>query len=368
MLSDRPWARWSRLIAINILVFLCLGEVGTRILWWAWLSRDEDAVLVHDYVFGFGESEASGTVNGLVYRPHLYMGFSLNPDRIVDGKRPINADYLIRRAEPIRPRAEVSRRILVLGGSTTLDSHILAEPDTWVAQLEGLARSKHGPAVDVINGGVGAYMVYENTFHYATLLKQLEPDVVILFEGINDVAPRLAGEIAPDYRNYNLERYSLPNIDRVRSPLRWSALFRVVMLELRYRPLVQQGIHKAVRRKLPEQTAWAANLDRNGPEVYRAALATLVTLLRGHGRTVVILPQYFVPRREGDEIYVVGVRQHNQINRQVAAEFGLPYLRSLEDAPPFAPEDTADNCHFNPAGAAKMARLVFDFLESEGLL
>jgi lysophospholipase L1-like esterase len=368
MTSERPWAQWLRLIAINILVFLVLGEVSTRLLWAVWLSRDADLVHLHDYVFGFGESEGAGKVTGLVYRPHLYLGFSLNPDRMVDGARPINADYLIRRAEPIRPRAEVSRRVLVLGGSTTFDTHILAERDTWVAQLEGLARAKHGVGVDVINGGVGAYMVYENTIHYATLLKHLEPDVVILFEGINDVPPRLLGEIAPDYRNYNLERYSLPNLGRIQSPLRHSALFRVVILELRYRPLAQEGIRKAVRHPLPKPAEWAAALERNGPEIYRSALSTLVTLLRAEGRSVVILPQYFVPRKEGDEIYILGVRQHNEVSRQVASEHGVPFLAALSEAPPFGPDDTVDNCHFNPTGAAKMARLVFDFLEQERLL
>jgi hypothetical protein len=56
------------------------------------------------------------------------------------------------------------------------------------------------------------------------------------------------------------------------------------------------------------------------------------------------------------------------VNRQIAAEFGLPFLDTLMDKPPFTAADTYDNCHFTNAGAEKMARVVFNFLKSRHLL
>ena len=41
-----------------------------------------------------------------------------------------------------------------------------------------------------MNGGVSGYTLNENIIHYMMLTTHLEPNVVILYVGINDVHPR----------------------------------------------------------------------------------------------------------------------------------------------------------------------------------
>ena len=67
-------------------------------------------------------------------------------------------------------------------------------------QLEACIREANGGQLDVINGGVGGYALVDNLLHYTVLLRELKPDLVILFRGINDVHARLWRDTSLDYR------------------------------------------------------------------------------------------------------------------------------------------------------------------------
>ncbi len=70
------------------------------------------------------------------YVEHQYLNYAVNPAITYGGFQQFNAEYRIRRSEPIRPRNEVRWRVLVLGGSTTFGELLSRESDTWVFQLE----------------------------------------------------------------------------------------------------------------------------------------------------------------------------------------------------------------------------------------
>jgi lysophospholipase L1-like esterase len=303
------------------------------------------------------------------YVEHPYLNYALNPAQAYGDKEQFNAEYRIRRSEPVRPRQSVRWRALVLGGSTTFGEGVMREEDTWVHRLEGLVRTRYGDDHDVINGGVGGYTVIENLIHYVTLLSSLDPDVVILHEGINDVHPRLVGDLVPDYTNYRVPWHAdgrvLPTPPVLLAP--WYP-YRYYYLRRHIRGLGTAGIGGLVSRPTPPPRTWEAALERNGPGVYRAHLADLIRIVRAQGRRVAIVPQYFSPRGPSDRIYAHGVTQHNDVNRALAEEFDSPFADAIIAPGTFAPDDTSDNCHLNAAGGAKMARLMLDFLVSADLL
>jgi lysophospholipase L1-like esterase len=330
------------------------------------VSRNLDVERVYRVLFEGRADDFAG--EQIYYEPHQYLPYVLNPDRIVNGQRQFNAIFRIRRSEPIRTRSEVTWRALALGGSTTYGEPLADEADTWVAQLERLIRTEYGPSFDVINGGVGGYTLYENVIHYMTLLTHLDPDVVILFEGINDVHPRIFGEIAYDYSNYRTPWRNNEAFPPVDYRLAWLTPYRYIYLRHAIEPTALEGIGALVNKPYPDPSLWQEALQRNTVDNYRTMLENLVLLLRAQGRQVVIIPQYYLPRYDTDWIFKIGVDENNLVNHEIADKYNLPFVDSVIAPGTFEPGDTVDSTHFNADGSAKMANLMFAFMKQHGLL
>jgi len=320
---------------------------------------------LYDQIFNGG---TAGGTPGLSanYIPHPYLDFTLNPQAVYMGERQFDEHYRIRRKEPIRPRREVAWRALALGGSTTFGEMTAREEDTWVYRLEQKMRAAHGPGYDVINGGVGGYNIIENFIHYLLMLDELEPDVVLLYVGINDVHPRLMGHLERDYRNSRLawrgDEHSLPPVNPFLSRY---PLYRYYMLRLIERRTFDH-LYAYVQRPYPPDSEWPEALQRNGTEIFQAHLENLVRLLLAEGRQVIIVPQVDLPRTTlaADRVFAQAVAEQNAASEIVARKYGVPYLASVASA--FTVDDLIDNCHFNDAGNEKMATLLFQYLSSAG--
>lgn len=321
------------------------------------------------YAFHEGTAMEFAPGESVNFSEHQYLNYALNPQMSYGDAKQFNAAYRIRRGEPIRSRGMVRWRALVLGGSTTFGELIRREQDTWVHQLEQRVRSRCGEACDVINGGVGGYTVLENSLHYLILLNDLRPDLVVLYEGINDVDARLFGVLTPDYSNYRIpwrsEGSVLPRPNPVLAPL---SPYRYYFLTRHIVHVRRTGIGGVVSPPRPSLSEWSAALDRNHPDIYRGHLRNLIHLLQGENRRVVVLPQHFIAVKEGDDVFARGVREHNEVNRMIAEEFRTPFLQVLMEPGTFVREDTFDNCHFNERGSKRMAEEVFRFLEGQHLI
>jgi lysophospholipase L1-like esterase len=79
-------------------------------------------------------------------------------------------------------------RIMVVGSSTTFDPQVTSDSATWPARLEGwLMRLSPRRKVEVINAGVPGYYVIDNVIRLEIELHQYKPDLIILYEGHNDL-------------------------------------------------------------------------------------------------------------------------------------------------------------------------------------
>ena len=303
------------------------------------------------------------------YVPHHYLNYVLNPQRSYYGKKQFNYLYKIRRSEVINAEKGSKWRVLILGGSTTFCEGIAREEDTWPYLLESIIRKRCGPQCDVINGGISGYTVLENFIHYIVLLNRLSPDLVMFYTGINDVHPRLFGEIVTDYSNYRVPwRASETEIWR---PNRWFRSFywyRYYFLNKVVLDAMYQGIGGQVSRKGPRPAQWQEALRRNSGAIYRDQLDSFIRLLKCQGIKVAILPQFFSPITGPDRIFAEGVQDHNRINEELAREHGLPFESELLAPDLFQASDTLDACHFNEDGSRKMADTVFAFMKHNKLL
>ncbi|MBC8352517.1 MAG: SGNH/GDSL hydrolase family protein [Planctomycetes bacterium] len=302
------------------------------------------------------------------YQPHHYLNYVLNPDVPYMGTLQYNAKYFIRRERPILPRGQSALRILALGGSTTFCDQIANEEDTWPARLESLLRSHYGEQCEVINGGVGGYNLLENMLHYVTLLSDLDPDVVLLYEGINDVHPRLYPTVEFDYSKY---RYPWRLDSQLPTSHRWlrrSSTYDYFFTMTQLAPIASTGIHDAVSLPYPDLDVWSERLVANPPTHYRDHLEDFVQFLQGQCKSIVIIPQYFIAQGESDLVFAEGVEQNNRVNAEVAESFDIAFLSELLQEGAFAKQDLFDNCHFNEQGNQKMANIVLEMLQREDLV
>ena len=303
------------------------------------------------------------------YVPHQYLNYVLNPQRSYYGKKQFNDLYKIRRSEVINAEKGSKWRVLILGGSTTFCEGIAREEDTWPYLLESIIRNRCGPDCDVINGGVSGYTLLENFIHYIVLLNRLSPDLVMFNTGINDVHPRLFGEIVADYSNYRVPwRASETEIWRPNRWLRSFYWYRYYFLNKVVLDAMYQGIAGQVSRKGPRPSQWQDALRRNSGAIYRDQLDSFIRLLKCQGIRVAILPQFFSPITGPDQVFAKGVQDHNRTNEELAREHGLPFGSELLAPDLFQASDTLDACHFSEDGSRKMADTVFVFMKQNRLL
>ena len=107
----------------------------------------------------------------------------------------VHTDSLGLRGRPVPVAKSPGRlRILADGGSTTFDATVTADDSTWPAQLQRLLDARRGPgAVEVLNAGVPGYAVIDNFIRLQSELYRLEPDVILLLPGHNDLYNALVG-------------------------------------------------------------------------------------------------------------------------------------------------------------------------------
>jgi hypothetical protein len=100
-----------------------------------------------------------------------------------------------------------TKRIITLGGSTTVDGFV--DSDTWPALLEAKLNERYqGKAkVEVINLGVDMASSPTSLIDLAFLGVEYQPDLIISYDGVNDSGLVGRAGIQPDYRNA-LGRYN----------------------------------------------------------------------------------------------------------------------------------------------------------------
>ena len=117
-------------------------------------------------------------------------------------------------------------RIVALGGSSTYDVAIEDNAATFTAQLEKLLKEDYGyQNVQVINAGVPGYNSWEILANLEFRVLDLNPDLVIIYEGVNDVHARLVEPSA--YRGDDLGRRQAWQAPRV-ALWEHSALLRIL--------------------------------------------------------------------------------------------------------------------------------------------
>jgi len=373
-----------RLLLLGAMVLLLRGffEIGVR----TWLHRLATEEQFRAYA-SVAELEAAGFSSMFVR--HRYIGYMPAPNY---RSGPNAHDALGYRGDAFplsKPEGEY--RIVALGGSTTYTVAVQDYRSSYPHLLERELRDRGFPRVRVINAGVPGYMSWESLANLQFRVLDLEPDMILVYHGVNDVFARMvwppetyrgdnSGALGPTARAGSevpwFERSAALRVFRVRFGLNSSAgaLERNFAAPAKsghgwdYWNQVRAGRYPSgLFSRVPAEKM----LRRNPPRFFRRNMEGIVALARASGVEPVLVSFSYSQEMADDplvsEPFRLGISQHNAVTAGIARRYDVPFF-DFAAVFPAAPEIWANGFHVNREGAALKARFFADFLVASGLL
>jgi hypothetical protein len=325
-----------------------------------------------------------------LYAPHRYLGFIPAP-RFRGGPNHHDQRGFRGGSGPVsKPPGEF--RIACLGGSTTYGSTVPAPEEAYPAQLEAELRRRTQRKIRVVNAGAAGWASLESLINLQTRVLDLDPDLVIVYHNINDVAPRLVWPPAvyrgdrsgsllhsagldsavPLPEQLALVRIFLVATGRIRSHLDLAESLGRIAATNQYFRFIQQKADGSYPSEIFRKISAEKMLAANPPIYFRRNLESIVAIARAH-RVVPVLATFawsekvsYDPSLTSPEI-VGAMREQNEVVRAIGREQQV----AVYDFAAEMPDDPAlyvGALHFTVEGSRVQARLFADFLLREGLV
>lgn len=263
---------------------------------------------------------------------------------------------------PERPREKPPgvRRVLVAGGSTTFD--VLANTDaaSWPNQLEARLRGEGRP-IEVWNAGFPGWTSQENVISLAIRDLDLRPDLVVLYQGINDLQPAAHQPFDPQYEKGHAE-LARRALGLELPPPSW--LGRSLLVEKLRGPADPWQALAA-----PEGGERQARISPEGVAAFERNVRSFAALARSRGAEVLLVTQPMRLRaahRESDLAYLAGwypelrpeaasaeLERLNEVLRRLAGE-GIGTLADAAREIGWRDEDFGDPMHYSEEGRRKL--------------
>lgn len=306
----------------------------------------------------------------MIVRPHPLIGFVLREGARrgtgTDAEQIVN-NRGYRGAEP-GPRGPGLLRVLCVGDSVMYGDS-LPEGDTLPARIEELLRDKVGPRrVEVINAGVLQYTSAETLVALALRGIDLQPDIVIFYQGANDVAPRLVRPFRNDYYHY---RNVWEADTEMRADLRLEASSGYVTLRW------LAGIYPAAGRidayttrplTPTTQNEKEFAFNRSGNEAFLRNEAAGVALARSCGaRSLIVATPYNASLADSHSFLGRMMSENKRKQLDAAAKQGANFV-AMPDGFGKDASNFRDSVHLTAAGAKAVAKQIVDEMDKLGWL
>lgn len=268
-------------------------------------------------------------------------------------------------------------RIVALGGSTTYTIRVDDNEKTYPSQLEVILQQQYGyHHVEVINAGIGGHNSWETLINLEFRVLDLEPDLIIIYHGTNDVHCRL---VEPDaYRGDNTGRRKQWEIP-YQSFWEQSLLVRILTRSIGEHPPLSVdymanaptylGLNSPYYWVMPVESQ-AALLQQNPPIYFKRNLQNMIAIANAHRIRVLLSTWAYSPSFDdyaANPAYQYGFNENNSVVKAVATETHTPIF----DFAAAMPQDTRywhDGRHVNVQGAALKAELFAEYLHNNGLI
>lgn len=265
-------------------------------------------------------------------------------------------------------------RILCAGGSTTFDILSANDSQTWPWQMEQILRER-GLDAEVFNAGFPGWTSLENLVSLAIRDLDLNPDIVVLYQGINDLQPASHQPFDSQYEHGHAEE-TVRALGFELQPLKWyeHSLFVEKARELvvgerdPWQRLQESAPHDDDMSELPGEAI----------ETFERNIQSFVAVAVAGGSKVVLVTQPIRVRGEfveADRAYLAGwilgldpmvvptqLERLNSVLREVTTT-GPAVLADVANEVAWRDSDFGDPMHFSSDGSARMARFMADIVE-----
>jgi len=302
------------------------------------------------------------------------LGWKLRPGTHAWGGVPVHInDKGLRGPERSYAKPAGMRRILFLGDSVTFGFRMREYEETFPHAVERLWNERHGVEVQTINAGVDGYSPWQEYRYLHTEGLRYQPDLLVVGFVLNDVTEKLnlhrfggwsegyqLSRSAASWREWLADRTAIGFfLQRAAMQLQFgedAASGAKAAEIMRIEALVEQPDHPEIRR------AWEITVANLG-KIFQLAGEHQIPVL------LVTFPYTF----QLDESEAKGGPQ--RILDRVAQQHGIAHLDLLPPLAAYlADNDTPahelflDDNHLSPRGAALVARLIVEKIESAELL
>jgi lysophospholipase L1-like esterase len=272
---------------------------------------------------------------------------------------------------PERPlrKPEGVLRIVCSGGSTTFESFSPTNSSAWPSVLEEMLKND-GFRLEVWNAGAPAWSSQENIISLLIRDIDLEPDLLILYQSINDLR---AATCQPFDRQY--DRDNAPAVRGMMGfdldPSPW--YHRLVSVEKARDILLRKKEYVFDSWTIRKTGERLQVLHEEGVEVFERNVRSYVRLGRGIGSRVILVTQPMIIREghTGEDVRLLellfpdldpayAIRELKKLNdvvRRVAVEEDVMLIDAAEKMV-FEEGDLIDPMHFKAQGSLKFATLI----------
>jgi len=301
---------------------------------------------------------------GAVLEPHPYLvgrlrgGIRVEHDGKVVTTTPIHTRWTG------APADSNAIRVAVVGGSTTFGAGV-TDTATWPARLQALL----GPGYAVTNFGLLGYSTAESIIQMALIVPESRPDIVVLYEGWNDIRSYHDPEQSPDYYSHGMRQFGTLAIPR---PQRRPLLDRLADVSATFRLALMAG--KTLPRaadSIPIGPVFATP-DSFVDRIYHRNLETLKLLSTRTGAYTLFVPQVlndsWFARHEGGDWWTPHVDNHampeliGRFNRLIHDVCGSreAACEVVDDVTrwKWKADDFIDEGHFSGKGGDAFAKLL----------
>lgn len=370
----KSYYRNLQLSIFSIFITFILIEIFSR-LFLFYLATPEEFLLYASY------AQLERRYHLARFVSHQYLGYVTTPNYMWGNNRHNALGF--RGDEIALPKPTTTYRIVCMGGSTTYSDGVQDYTKSYPVLLEKYLHEQGWTNVEVINAGVPGYTSLESLINLQTRVLDLEPDLIINYDGSNDFHARLVWPPAVyrgDYSGFRSRPPFFANIPFLEN----STALRILM--------VRQGWiepHSAITRiflspatsytqlfnsqkrngsypaGIFQETTAAMMLAQNQPIYLAQNLNSMIAIAQAN-QIDIILATYAYSPFFPDEItayaeFQQASAEHHQVMKNLATATGV-YFYDFAKQMPVDEMYYTDGIHFTEAGNEVRAKLFGDFI------